>query len=151
MHLPLYIELKNKKVLVFGLGEVGQRRAKKLRDHGANVKGIDGEEVDLVGVEVEKKRIEKHNIPSLDKYFLVVASTSDKDLNKAIAEKAKSSNVLVSCAGFFEEGDLIFPGLVESEKDKISITTMGDDPSLTKEIKGVIDNEFPQKEDEKTS
>lgn len=142
MYLPLYIDMKGRDVLVLGLGEVGRRRAKKIRDRGGEVKGIDVKDPEIEGIKFEKKKLKKSNLPDLTDYFLVIASTDDKDLNRAITDKAKDSGVLVSCAGDFKEGDVLFPGVLETEENTISITTKGKDPALTKKLKEVIKDEI---------
>lgn len=142
MHLPIYIDMEDKKTAVFGLGNVGRRRAEKLRDSGADVKGFDSEEVELEGVEVEKRTISEKNLPKLKEFFLVVASTDDTELNRAITREAKQSGCIVSCAGDFREGDVVFPGFLDTVGDRISITTMGNNPRLTKKIREVLENEF---------
>lgn len=145
MYLPLYIDFEGKKVLILGLGEVGKRRARKVRDRGAKVKGIDVKDPGISGIEFEKRELEEDELPDLEDHFLVIASTDDEALNRTIAEKAEEAGVLVSCAGDYEKGDVVFPGVVETHGESISITTKGKDPSLTKRIKEAIKDEISEK------
>lgn len=123
-----------------GLGEVGRRRAIKLRDHGAKVVAMDRKPVHLESVTTIQRELEIEDIPPVDNYFLVVAATNDEKLNASLAKKAKSSGVLINRAGNFEEGDLIFPAVVETDDNSISVTTFGKDPRLVKKIKGLIED-----------
>lgn len=145
MYLPVYIDMEGKKALVVGLGEVGTRRAKKLADAGADVKGFDTVDKEIEGVETVKKKISIDSLPELSNFFLVVASTDDTDLNRRIVEEASQKGVVASCAGDFNKGDVVFPGFVYRDNEKISITTMGDNPFLTKKIKDVLNREISDK------
>lgn len=142
MYLPLYLDVEGKKILVIGLGEVGKRRAKKLSDHGGEVKAVDQNPVTISGVETIQDEIEVDNIPSLEDFFLVVAATNDEELNSKIAEKAREENVLVNRAGDFEEGDVAFPAIVKNLQGEISITSLGENPSLIKKIKERMEDEL---------
>ncbi|KXA91710.1 hypothetical protein AKJ57_00005, partial [candidate division MSBL1 archaeon SCGC-AAA259A05] len=56
--------------------------------------------------------------------------------------KAEAEGVLVNQAGNFVEGDVIFPAVTRAAGGKISVTTLGDDPSLAKEAKELLENEI---------
>lgn len=142
MYLPLYMNLSEKRVLVVGLGEVGLRRARKLREHGAKVTAIDRDSAEIEGVEVLRRELGSENIPDLEDFFLVVAATDDEELNSAIAEEARDEGVLVNLAGDFKGGDLVFPAVTEVRGDKVSFTTLGEDPSLAKTIRELIEDEL---------
>lgn len=142
MYLPLYIDLSGKKTVVFGLGKVGSRRAEKLRDSGAQVFGVDKRPVEIEGVDMLQREIFPDNIPSLDEYFLVVAATDNRDLNSAIVEKARAEGVLANRTGKFDQGDVVFPAVVETEDEKISVTTLGEDPSLAKKAMELLEIEI---------
>ncbi|KXB01739.1 hypothetical protein AKJ41_00480 [candidate division MSBL1 archaeon SCGC-AAA259O05] len=141
MYLPLYINMEGRKAIVFGLGNVGRRRAEKLRDSGADVVGIDRRNVDIDGIDTLQRKLTPDSIPPLDDYFLAVAATSDSELNSLIARKAEDEGVLVNQAGDSGEGDVIFPAVTRAGGGKISVTTLGDDPSLAREAKELLENE----------
>lgn len=140
MYFPIYVDVRGKKTLVVGLGKVGRRRAQKLRDYGANVEAIDKIPVELKGVKTIQMDLKSSNIPALKDYFLVVIATNDEELNAAIARKAKGENVLVNRADKFEDGDLVFPATIKHKDDIVSITTLGKNPSLAREVKKLIED-----------
>lgn len=141
MHLPLYINMEGRNAIVFGLGNVGHRRAEKLRDSGADVVGINRRCVEIDGINTLQRKLTPDSTPPLDDYFLAVTATSDSELNSLIARKARAERVLVNQAGDPGEGDIIFPAVTETGGGKISVTTLGDDPSLAKEAKELLENE----------
>lgn len=145
MYLPLYVDLRGKKVLIIGLGEVGKRRAEKLLRAGASVTAIDRRKVRVKkGVRFIQKSLRRNNIPSLKEYFLVVASTDDKKLNAAIVRKAKREGCLVNRADLFRDGDVIFPAVVKTGAGIVSFATIGRNPRLSKQIKEVLERGLPK-------
>jgi siroheme synthase-like protein len=145
MYLPLYIDIRGKEVLIIGMGEVGRRRAEKLLRAGAVVTAIDLRKLKMEKVKFIQKNLRHDNIPSLKKYFLVVASTDDKKLNEAIVKKARQDGCLVNRADLFKNGDVIFPAVVETGAGIISFATLGKNPKLSKRIKEALENELPKR------
>ncbi len=145
MYLPLHINLRGKKVLIIGLGKVGKRRAEKLLKAGASVTAIDRRKVRVKkGVRFIQKSLRRNDIPSLKKYFLVVASTDDKKLNAAIARNAKREGCLINRADLFKNGNILFPAVVKTGAGIISFATIGRNPRLSKQIKKALKHELPK-------
>jgi len=146
MYLPLYINLRGKKVLVIGFGKIGKGRADKLLKAGASVTVIDRKKVRTnKRVKFIQKNLLQDNIPSLKGYFLVVISTYDKKLNAAIARKAKRESCLVNRVDLFRDGDVIFPAVVEMSAGVLSFATLGRSPRLSKRIKEALEHELPKR------
>lgn len=89
------------------------------------------------------KTLSAKNIPSLKDYFLVVAATDDKELNEAIARKARRDGVLINRVDDFRDGDVIFPAVVEAKGKIISFTTLGKSPRLSKKFKEMLEHGLP--------
>lgn len=141
MYLPLYIDLRGKKVLIVGLGKVGKRRAEKLLKAGADVTVMDWKKVEVGKItKFIKQKLKPDRIPSLKEYFLVIVATDDKKLNAAIARKAKQEGCLVNRVDFFEDGNVIFPAVVETRAGVISFSTLGENPHLLKKIKEMLEH-----------
>lgn len=146
MYLPLHIDLRGKKILVIGFGKVGKRRAEKLLKAGASVTVIDRKKVRTKKrVKFIKKNLQQDSIPSLKKYFLVIASTDDKKLNAAIVRKAKREGCLVNRADLFRDGNVIFPAVVKMSAGVLSFATLGRSPRLSKQIKEELEHGFPKR------
>lgn len=139
MYLPILVDLRGKKVLVVGYGKVGKRRAEKLRKAGALVTVIDKRtKAERKNIKFVQASLSTRKIPSLRDYFLVVAATDDKELNEAIAKKAKREGALINRADDFKGGDVIFPAFVRTRDGVISFTTLGKDPGLSKKIQEAL-------------
>lgn len=117
MKFPLFIDLKNKPVLVVGNGRIGGRRAEILKSFGADVhiKDTDFSYEDINGK------------------FLVLACTNDRTTNKHISEICRQKNIFVSVADSAEESTFFFPALCQSEDICVGLVSSGDKHTLVKE------------------
>jgi precorrin-2 dehydrogenase / sirohydrochlorin ferrochelatase len=140
---PLFLEMRDKKVLVVGAGEVGKRRAKRFLEAGAHVVILGNtasEEIIDLGASLK-------SIDNASKWVewsdLVVIATGDHDLNEEIAHLADYK--LVNRADYPQKGNLIVPTSFFIEDVQICIFTGGKSPlmakQLRKKIQKVIKNE----------
>jgi precorrin-2 dehydrogenase/sirohydrochlorin ferrochelatase len=143
MYLPLHINMRGKKVLVVGFGEVGKKRAQKLLKAGASVNVIDQKKMRTTkSIKLIRKKLTPDDLPSFKEFFLVVVSTNDTKLNAAIARKAKLEGCLVNRADVHRGGNVIFPAVVETSVGTISFTTFGKNPKLSKCVKEALEREL---------
>lgn len=153
MFYPLFINLKNKKILVIGGGKVGSRRALYLLKAGAIVVIISKEfnrkllKTKNKNLKLIKKDINNKNLNeiSLKDYFLIITATSDKKINERITSKIKKINkklkndILICRADKYLNGDVVFPAYIA--KKGIGITSFGKNPKIIKRIKNFISRE----------
>ena len=149
MYYPLFIDLKNKKILVIGGGRVGSRRALYLLKAGALVTVISKEfdkklKIKNKNLKLIKRDITKTKI-NLSDYFLVVVATNDKKINEKITNKTKKINkklknkIMICRADSYLNGDVVFPAYIA--KKGIGITSFGKNPKIIKRIKNFISRE----------
>ncbi|MCL2115687.1 MAG: bifunctional precorrin-2 dehydrogenase/sirohydrochlorin ferrochelatase [Methanobrevibacter sp.] len=139
----LFLEMNNKKVLIIGTGEVGERRATRFLKEGAKVI--------LVGSNTSNELKEKgaiyktsENLASLvDWADIVVIASGDEKLNSYVS--SISGEKLLNRADFPEKGNLIVPTSFYIDDIQISIFTNGKSPlmarNLRKKIQSSITNE----------
>lgn len=130
---PLYLEMQNKKVLVVGAGEVGQRRALRFLDSGASVVMSGGQvpqELEELGA-IHKPRTE---LPKwIDWADIVIVASGDPQLNQEVAHLAK--NKLINRADHPEDGNLIVPSSFSIKDVQFSIFTQGKSPLMARELR----------------
>lgn len=129
---PLFIPTKDKKVVVFGGGNIGARRVETLLKFDFEVILVsrslspkilelrENSSLEIVQVDLETIDIEKF----LEAAFLVVAATNNRDINKRIGEISKEHNILVSVCDAKEECDFFFPAVAVN--DKLTMGLVGD-------------------------
>lgn len=130
---PLYLEMQDKNVLVAGAGEVGQRRALRFLEAGANVAMTGGQvshELEELGV-IPKPRSE---LPKwIDWADLVVVASGDQQLNQEVAHLAKDK--LINRADHPEEGNFIVPSSFFIKDVQFSIFTQGKSPIMARQLR----------------
>ena len=135
--LPIILDVKDKKILIFGGGEVSERRARKFLDAKAKVTIISKDftpQLKKMNVNIIEREVKKSEIPKLIKnYDIILACTSDEELNNSIEEEARKRGKLVTRAD--KISDFIIPASFEVEGVLIAVSTLGKSPALAKLIK----------------
>lgn len=152
--LPLMLSLEGKEVVIFGGGEVGERKASLFCDY-ARVTVISRDFTPLLNRFSEEGRIKLVKVQDLTKNeiagylenaFIAIPATNDTLLNEKIAGIAKRSGRLVNRVD--GPGDIIVPSVIERGDIIIGISTYGQSPALSKyireRIEEVITPEFEQ-------
>jgi precorrin-2 dehydrogenase / sirohydrochlorin ferrochelatase len=137
--LPLFIDFKDRKVVVVGGGSVGERKAIFFKAGDVTVvspkftqaledMGRDG------SVELHRMSVKPEDLPSLLKgAFLVVAATGDPILNEAIVREAASCGVLANSATC--DAPVMVPSVVRKSGLDMAISTGGRSPAMAKFIR----------------
>lgn len=135
-YYPAFINLKGKKCVVVGGGNVAERKITSLLRAGASVEVISP----TLSIVLEKKRVKgeiahvkrRYKSGDLKDAFLVIAATSNKEINKKISEEALC---LVNVVDMPELANFIVPSVVQRGHLTIAITTSGTSPAIAKAIR----------------
>lgn len=146
-YYPFFIDLKNKKCVVIGGGNVAYRKIRVLLDFGADVKVVSkkfDEKILAFGenIEIVEKDFEKTDI---SKAFCVVSTTNNKEVNTQVSEICKKENILVNIADSIEECSFIFPAIAKDEDVIIGVSTSGKSPLMSRVIRDYIAETLPKK------
>lgn len=143
---PLMLNLAGKEVLIFGGGQVGERKASLFCGYAnvtvvsreftplLNKLSLDGK-IKLIQVKDLNEREISHYI---EKAFIIIPATNDKPLNERIARNACKSGKLVNRVD--DIGDIIVPSVIERGDIVIGISTLARSPALSKYIRERIEN-----------
>ena len=135
---PLYLDMQDKNVLVVGPGEVGQRRALRFLESGANVVISGGHvppELGELGVTYQPRA----EIPKWIEWAeLVVVASGDPQLNQEVSELAKDK--LINRADYPEDGNIIVPSSFFIKDVQFSIFTQGKSPLMARELRKRIES-----------
>jgi precorrin-2 dehydrogenase/sirohydrochlorin ferrochelatase len=133
---PLFVDFTGKKVVIFGGGAVGERKAAYFA--GADVIVVSREFAPglrvLPGVRLVICDVTAAAIPELvEGAFLVVAATGDPALNREIARVAGAADILINSA---EGGsDVILPSKIVQGDIMIAISTGGQSPAMARYLR----------------
>ncbi len=147
---PIFLKLEKLKVLVVGGGNVALEKVNALLSNSPET------EITLVAPEilVELKKIAAANphVKLKERSFfpgdlfsadLVIAATSDKELNRTVQQEAKKRQILVNVADTPELCDFYLGSIVTKGDLKIAVSTNGKSPTLAKRVKEVLNDAIP--------
>jgi len=146
---PIAINLKNKQAIVIGGGKVAERKVQSLLDAGARVCVISpvltSELCRLAGTDKiswKNKRVEQKDLPGAD---IVIAATSDTQVNKTLSNWAKKFKILINVVDQPGLSSFISPAVFKKSKAIVAVYTDGKDPVLSRDLKNFLKenwNEF---------
>lgn len=135
-YLPLFINLKNKSVLVVGGGSVAVRKIVMLRRTGAIVKIVSRALCsELMSMLVDSKIIWIGKVFKpimLDVVILVIVATGDIDLNTLVYQSAEKRCVLINTVDDQNKCSCIFPSIIDRNPILIGISSSGTTPVLVR-------------------
>jgi siroheme synthase-like protein len=133
------IDLTGKRCLVVGAGPVGFEKIEGLRAAGADVVVVAPDAVPEVQDLAAHEQLEWVDRPyrstDLEGAFLVIAATSDTELNTRVHADAERRHLLVNVADVPHLCNFILPAIVRDGPLAVAISTNGASPALAQRIK----------------
>jgi precorrin-2 dehydrogenase/sirohydrochlorin ferrochelatase len=137
--LPLFLDLKDRLVVIFGGGRVGERKARLFSQYGP-VRVL-SQDFSSGLLELEKNRERQLELVMcdlssgfaryLEEAFIVIPATSNSTLNRAIEEEATRQGIFVNRVE--SAGDVVVPSILRRGSIAIAIST--EIPGLTKYLR----------------
>jgi len=141
---PIFLNLRGKKCLVVGGGEVAERKVNSLIECNADVTVISPVANEKIAELFKKNKIvyEKRTYQTgdLDGFFLVIGATDSKKINESISREAEDLKILCNIVDIPELCSFFVPSVVNSGDLKIAISTNGKSPALAKKIRKELEN-----------
>ncbi len=148
-YLPVFLQLRARPVVVVGGGHVAGRKVELLLKNGAHVSVIAPE------LHAELRKLaesgELHHIPGpfapahLDAADLVVAATSDRDVNAAVSRAARERRIPVNVVDDPELSTFIFPAIIDRSPIVVAISSAGRAPVLARRVREQLEVLLPAK------
>lgn len=136
---PLFLRLRDRRVLVVGGGSVGARKVAELVEAGANVVVV-AKETSITGVEVHRRAFVETD---LDGVWLVIAATNDRETNRAIAAAAESRRVFVNAVDDPPNASAFFGAVIRRAPFLIAISSSGELPAMSRLLREMIEAALP--------
>ena len=141
-YYPIYLDLKDRAVLVVGGGVIAEGKALQLVEAGARVRLVSPDLTPRLGESVERKEIEyrqgEFNVDDLRGVVLVISATNDQSVNEAVARLANERGLLCNVVDQPALCNFITPALVTRGDLQISVSTGGGSPSVAQRVKREI-------------
>jgi precorrin-2 dehydrogenase/sirohydrochlorin ferrochelatase len=145
-YYPVNLDIRNRKCLVVGGGDVGTRKAVTLLDCGALVTVVSINAGEKLLTLAESGLVELKRRPyagaDLDGMFLVICATDDEELNRQVSRDAGKYNMLCNIADRPEACNFILPALVKRGDLVIAVSTSGKSPAFAKKIRKDLEKQY---------
>ncbi|MDR2854560.1 MAG: bifunctional precorrin-2 dehydrogenase/sirohydrochlorin ferrochelatase [Methanomicrobiales archaeon] len=146
--LPLVIDCSRKKIVIIGGGKVAARKAAYFSDADVTMYSEAFQPdippyVTCVFCTLTHDRGIIQDI--IEGAFLVIAATSDPDLNTLVIEAAHDAQILCNNANG-KQGDVIFPAQVQRGDVVIAVSSGGVSPALAQFLRIHLEEMFPELE-----
>jgi uroporphyrin-III C-methyltransferase/precorrin-2 dehydrogenase/sirohydrochlorin ferrochelatase len=146
-YLPIFIDLRGRRCLVVGGGEVAARKTDLLLQAGAAVQAVAPALGPGMQALVDDGRIGhrdgRFHEPDLDGTQLVIAASDDRAVNARVAELADSRGVPVNVVDDPALCRFIMPAIVDRSPVLAAVSTGGASPVLARLIRGRLEALIP--------
>lgn len=140
---PLFMDIREKKVVIIGAGKIAARRAGILTEFCDHITLVAPEiHPDLENLEKQGKvTVIRRAYRREDIYdaWMVIAATDNAKLNDEIYSVAKCLGALVNVASNQTKCDFQFPGIIKKDQFVIGINAAGTDHRGTAEMRKRIE------------
>ncbi|HDH9217894.1 TPA: uroporphyrinogen-III C-methyltransferase [Escherichia coli] len=146
-YLPLFVELKNRPVLLVGGGHVAARKALLLLRSGAKLKVIAPNLCDELHQYYQQQKIEWVSAPyqseQLIGMMLVIVATDDSELNQQVYFDAQARHIFVNVVDSQPQCSFIFPAIIDRSPILVAISSAGKAPVLVRMLREKLEALLP--------
>lgn len=138
---PLFVNVKNKKILIIGAGKIAYRKAETLLKYGADILVVTKEirEEGFKNLKNIDIKIGEFSENLLDNTFMVICATDNKELNEKIYKICDKKNILVNNITSKTDMNCRFGSIVNNEEYILGISAKGN-PKKAKELREKLNN-----------
>ncbi len=146
VYFPVFLNVRRKKCVVVGGGQVAFRKVRMLLDCGASVTVISPvlrrdltELANRKSIQVIRR---SYKLGDLKGASIVIAATDAKETNRKVAKEAGRVGALVNVVDDPKPSDFIVPSLLRRGDLTITISTGGMSPALARKIRTRLEESF---------
>lgn len=145
--LPLLQRSNNVKFIIFGGGQVAQRKVQTLIKFTAEITVISPQLNAPLRALIDQHKLQYIDSIALRQHVLaehrIVATTDNAEVNQHIAAWAKALGCEVSIADDSANSDFIFPAIIDRDPVTIAISSSSQSPALTRYLRNQLDAALP--------
>lgn len=138
-YYAIFLDLKDRSILVVGAGKVALRKTKGLLEAGARVTVVAPNvlpDFDALPVRIHRRPFRAADLAG---HLLVFAATNDRAVNHHVGVAAKGRGIFANVADSAEECDFIVPARVNRGDVQVAISTGGRSPRVSAELRRKLD------------
>jgi precorrin-2 dehydrogenase/sirohydrochlorin ferrochelatase len=145
-YYPILLNIRGKKCLVVGGGNVAFRKAQSLLEHDADIEVISPTFCPELNQMAKDGAIQIHqksyNTKDLKNAFITIAATDDVKTNESIAADARRQGILVNVVDDPNNSDFIVPSHFRRGDVIVAVSTSGRSPALARKIRSELEKVF---------
>ena len=145
-YYPVFMNVKGKKCVVIGGGQVALRKVRILLEHGADVEVISPDLYPELAELAERGEIRaltrEYQAGDLENAFVAIAAINNNEINQRVAVEARRRAVLVNVVDDAEKSDFIVPSYLRRGDVAIAVSTGGKSPALARKIRSRLEKEL---------
>ncbi len=145
-YYPIFLNVRGRKCVVVGGGEVAWRKVEALLEHGAKVDVVSPDLCpgleELAGVGQIRASRRSYRKGDLKGALIAIAATDDQSINRLVASEAREIGVLVNVVDDPASSDFIVPSRICRGDVTIAISTAGKSPALARKLRTRIEKDF---------
>ena len=155
-YLPLFHNLKGRRIVVVGGGEIALRKVRLVQEASALITIIAKDFCpDLLemaakdkasgcnGLELITAGYEHQHLLQYPDTVMVIAATNDRDLNRLVSEHAQAANMLSNVVDDPGFSTVIFSTIVDRSPIQVAISSGGDAPVLVRLLRTRFESLLP--------
>jgi len=146
-HLPLFLEIKDRPVLVVGGGEAAARRVETALKAGGRVTAVAIEAGPALkniakqdGVDLQEREFRPAD---LEGRVLVFVATEDEDLNGRVSALAQVAGIPVNVADRLSLCTFIMPAVIDRSPILVAVSSGGEAPILSRVLRARLETFVP--------
>jgi len=141
-YYPALLDLKGRRCVVIGGGDVAERKVNSLVECGADVVVIAPQVSDAIGRLARQGAIrmsaKRYTSGDLAGAWLVIAA-GPPEVNAAVAEEARREGILINVVDDPDRCDFIVPAVVRRGPVLVAISTEGSSPALARRLRELVE------------
>ena len=145
-YYPIFLDIRDKKCVIVGGGEIAARKTERLLDCGAKVLVISPKLSPAITALKEKDIISHvataYSGDLIDGAALVIGATDDEKINAQISLDARRKCIPVNIVDDPMKCDFILPSLVQRGDLAIAIGTGGKSPALARHLREELELKY---------
>jgi precorrin-2 dehydrogenase / sirohydrochlorin ferrochelatase len=145
-YYPVFWDIRDKKCVVVGGGEVAARKVKRLLACGAAVSVV-SPQLSPEFISLKAKKTIGHIAADYDIQYiagaaLIIGATDNEEINAAISRDARSLGIPVNIVDDPQKCDYILPSIVERGDLVIAVGTGGKSPALARYLREELESRY---------
>jgi siroheme synthase-like protein len=145
--LPLFLDLRGKRVLVVGGGSVARAKVQVLRPTGCSLRVVSLDYAPAFLEALEGFQVERHDRAfhpeDLEGVHLVISATNDPEANTFVAAHARSLGLWVNAVDDAASCDALFPSVLRRGPFVAAISTEGAFAGLSRVVREALEGLVP--------